>query len=33
MITSQKSKLAFSAMAEVRNKFLEAYKEVMNMPV
>lgn len=33
MITSQKSKLAFSAMVEVRNKFLEAYKEVMNMPV
>jgi flagellar hook-basal body complex protein FliE len=33
MIASQKSKLAFSAMVEVRNKFLEAYKEVMNMPV
>ena len=33
MIASQKSKLAFSAMVEVRNKFLEAYKEVMSMPV
>lgn len=33
MIASQKSSLAFSAMVEVRNKFLEAYKTVMNMPV
>jgi flagellar hook-basal body complex protein FliE len=33
MIASQKSSLAFSAMVEVRNKFLEAYKEVMSMPV
>jgi len=33
MIASQKSKLAFSAMVEVRNKFLEAYKSVMSMPV
>lgn len=33
MIASQKSKIGFSAMLEVRNKFLEAYKEVMRMPV
>jgi len=33
MIASQKSSLAFTAMAEVRNKLVDAYKEVMNMPV
>lgn len=33
MIASQKSKLAFTAMVEVRNKMVEAYKEIMNMPV
>ncbi len=33
MIASQKSGLAFSAMVEVRNKLVDAYKEVMNMPV
>ncbi len=33
MIASQKSSLAFTAMAEVRNKLVDAYKEVMSMPV
>ncbi len=33
MISMQKSSLAFEAMTEVRNKFLTAYQEVMNMPV
>jgi len=33
MIASQKSSVAFGAMVEVRNKLLEAYKEVMRMQV
>ncbi len=33
MIASQKAGLAFSAMTEVRNKLVEAYKDVMNMPL
>jgi flagellar hook-basal body complex protein FliE len=33
MISMQKSSLAFEAVTQVRNKFLTAYQEVMNMPV
>ena len=33
MIASQKSSISFQAMVEVRNKLVEAYKDVMNMPV
>ena len=33
MIASQKAGLAFTAMAEVRNKLVEAYRDVMNMPL
>ena len=33
MVASQKASLSFQAMTQVRNKLLEAYKEVMNMPV
>ena len=33
MIASQKSSLAFNAMVEVRNKLVDAYKDVMNMPL
>ncbi|NRA70773.1 MAG: flagellar hook-basal body complex protein FliE [Gammaproteobacteria bacterium] len=33
MIASQKANVAFTATVEVRNKFVEAYKEIMNMPV
>jgi flagellar hook-basal body complex protein FliE len=32
-IASQKSKLAFEGLIAVRNKILEAYKDIMNMPV
>lgn len=33
MIASQKSSVAFQAATQVRNKLVEAYKDVMNMPV
>lgn len=33
MIASNKSSLAFDATVQVRNKMVEAYKEVMSMPV
>ena len=33
MVMSQKSSLSFQAMVQVRNKLVEAYKDVMNMPV
>ncbi len=33
MIASQKSSLAFSATVQVRNKLVEAYKEIMSMSV
>lgn len=33
MIASQKSRVAFQALTEVRNKLLSAYQDVMNMPV
>ncbi|WNO07923.1 flagellar hook-basal body complex protein FliE [Teredinibacter sp. KSP-S5-2] len=33
MIASQKAGVAFDAMVQVRNKLVEAYKDVMNMPV
>lgn len=33
MIASNKSGLAFDATIQVRNKVVEAYKEVMSMPV
>lgn len=33
MITAQKASLQFAGMTEVRNKLLNAYQEVMNMPV
>jgi flagellar hook-basal body complex protein FliE len=33
MVTSQKAGLAFDATLQVRNKLLEAYKEIMSMPV
>jgi len=33
MIASQKSSLAFSATVQVRNKLVEAYKEIMGMSV
>jgi len=33
MIASQKASLSFNAMVEVRNKLVDAYKDVMNMPL
>lgn len=33
MIASQKASVSFQAMAEVRNKLVEAYREIMNMPI
>ncbi len=32
-IASEKAKISFTAMTEVRNKLVEAYKDVMSMPV
>ncbi|MFT5162173.1 MAG: flagellar hook-basal body complex protein FliE [Alteromonadaceae bacterium] len=33
MIASQKAGVAFEATVQVRNKMLEAYKDIMSMPV
>lgn len=33
MIASQKASVSFQAMLQVRNKLVEAYKDVMNMPM
>jgi flagellar hook-basal body complex protein FliE len=33
MIAAQKSSLSFEAMVQVRNKLVEAYQDVMNMPI
>ncbi len=33
MIAGQKSSIAFEATVQIRNKLVEAYKEIMSMPV
>ena len=33
MVAVQKSDISFQAMVQVRNKLVDAYKEVMNMPI
>lgn len=33
VVASQKSKLAFEGLLTVRNKILDAYKEIMSMPI
>jgi flagellar hook-basal body complex protein FliE len=33
MIASQKASVSFQAMVQVRNKLVDAYRDVMNMPV
>jgi flagellar hook-basal body complex protein FliE len=33
MITMEKSSVSFQSMVQVRNKLLNAYQEIMNMPV
>ncbi len=33
MIASQKASVSFQAMVQVRNKLVESYRDIMNMPV
>ena len=33
MVAAEKSTVAFNAMVQVRNKLVDAYQEIMNMPV
>lgn len=33
MIASQKASVSFQAMVQVRNKLVDAYKDIMNMPI
>jgi flagellar hook-basal body complex protein FliE len=33
MLEMQKANVSFRGLAEVRNKFVEAYREIMNMPL
>lgn len=33
MLSMQKASISFKAMTEVRNKLVEAYREIMNMPI
>ncbi|GAB4262970.1 MAG: flagellar hook-basal body complex protein FliE [Methylomicrobium sp.] len=33
MVATQKASVSFQAMVQVRNKLVEAYKDVMNMPI
>lgn len=33
MIASQKASVAFQATLQIRNKIIEAYKDIMNMPI
>ncbi|MEO7385626.1 MAG: flagellar hook-basal body complex protein FliE [Gammaproteobacteria bacterium] len=33
MISMQKASLSFTAMTQVRNKLIDAYQEIMNMPM
>lgn len=33
MIAMQKSNISFQAMVQVRNKLVQAYQEIMNMPI
>jgi len=33
VVSTQKSKLAFDGLVTVRNKILEAYRDIMNMPI
>ena len=33
MIAMQKASVSFKAMTEVRNKLVDAYREIMNMPI
>ncbi len=33
MVASQKASISFEAAVQVRNKLVEAYRDVMNMPI
>ena len=33
MIASEKASVSFQAMVQVRNKLVDAYKDIMNMPI
>lgn len=33
MVAAEKSSISFQAMTQVRNKLVESYKEIMNMPI
>jgi flagellar hook-basal body complex protein FliE len=33
MLEMQKANVSFRALTEVRNKFVNAYQEIMNMPI
>ena len=33
MISMQKASVSFQAMTEVRNKLVDAYRDIMNMPI
>lgn len=33
MVSMQKASLSFTAMTQVRNKLVDAYQEIMNMPI
>jgi flagellar hook-basal body complex protein FliE len=33
MLEMQKANVSFRALTEVRNKFIDAYREIMNMPL
>ena len=33
MVASQKASISFQALTQVRNKLVEAYQDVMNMPI
>ena len=33
MVSTQKAGISFQAMNEVRNRLVEAYQEIMNMPI
>ena len=33
MVAMQKASLSFTAMTQVRNRLVEAYQEIMNMPI
>lgn len=33
MVATQKASISFRAMTEVRNRLIDAYREIMNMPI